>query len=83
MITSLHLFVWFHFVDSFPIYSSGSNSVKAFVEKRDDNGWTVEETIKENGTVHVCKAFCQGKNNNGSKFIFSVFLVTKVQVKLV
>ena len=88
MITSFHLFVSFSFWHSFPIYSNSTNSVKAFVEKPfvekpDDKGWTVEEIVTESGSVLVFKAFYPGKNNTGSKVLFSASFFTQVQVELV
>ena len=83
VITSLYLFVWFHFRHSFPIQSSSTNSVKAFAEKLDDKGRTVEEIVKEDGTVCVFKAFCQCKNNTWSKVLFPDFFLTQVQAELV
>ena len=83
VITSLYLFVWFHFWHSFPIHSSSTNPVKAFVEKLDDKGWSVEEIVKENGAVRVFKVFCLDKNSTGSKVLFSAFFFTQVHVKLV
>ena len=83
MITSFHLFVSFSFWHSFPIYSNSTNSVKDFVEKPDDKEWTVEEIVKESGSVLVFKAFYQGKNNTGSKVLFSASFFTQVQVELV
>ena len=56
--------------------------LNTFLKKLDVKGWTVEEIVKENGTVRIFKAFCQGKNNTGFKDLFSFFFLTQVQVEL-
>ena len=73
VINSLHLCVWFHFRHSFHIHFNSTISVKAFVDVK---GWTFEEIVKENGTGCVFNALCQGKNNTGSKVLFSAFFLT-------
>ena len=56
--------------------------LNTFLKKLDVKGWTVEEIVKENGTVRIFKAFCPGKNNTGFKDLFSFFFLTQVQVEL-
>ena len=56
--------------------------LNTFLKKLDVKGWTVEEIVKENGTVRIFKGFCQGKNNTGFKDLFSTFFLTQVQAKL-
>ena len=70
-ITSLHLFVRFHFWHSFSIHSNSTNSVKAFINKLDDKVRTVEKIVKENDTVRAFKEFCYIKNDTKSKVLFS------------
>ena len=53
-----------------------------FLKKLDGKGRTVEEIVKENGTVRIFKAFCQGKNNTGFKDLFSAFFLTQEQAEL-
>ena len=56
--------------------------LNTFPKKLDGKGWIVEEIVKENGTVRILKAFCQGKNNTGFKDLFSFFFLTQVKVEL-
>ena len=82
VIISLYLFFLFHFCHSFLINSSSTNAVKDFVKKLNGKGLIVEEIVKESGTDCVVKAFCQDRNNNGSKVFFSAFFLIKAQDKL-
>ena len=70
--------------DNFITVCNGHYKVvlNTFLEKLDGKGRIVEEIVKENGTVRIFKAFCQGKNNTGFKDLLSFFFLTQVQVEL-